>query len=152
MRDFLRRLYYLANRRRMDEELAADLEVHRELAARAGGMPVGNTLYLREESRDAWGWTWIDRLVQDLRYAARVLCRTPGFTLMAVLTLAIGKGVNIAAFGFFDFLVLRPLNVREPATIFRYHRRSPQAYSFVLPYPEMAFVRQYSRTLSAVLA
>ena len=152
MRELLRRLGYLLHRRRFDSELAADLEFHREMAVRQGGMPLGNTLHLREEARDAWGWTWIDRCLQDLRYAARLLRKSPGFTLMAILMLAIGTGVNIAAFGFFDFMVLRPLNVREPATLLRFHRRSPQAYAFVLPYPEMAFFRDYGKTLSAVLA
>jgi hypothetical protein len=122
------------------------------MAARQGGIPLGNALHLREEARDAWGWTWIDRAAQDLRYAARTLRKSPGFTVMAVLMLALGTGVNIAAFGFFDFMVLRPLNVRNPATLLRFHRRSPQAYSFVLPYPEIAFFREYSKTLSAVLA
>jgi predicted permease len=152
MKEIFRRLHYLLNRRRFDEELAADLEIHRDLAARQGGIPLGNMLHLREEARDAWGWTWIDRLFQDLRYAGRTLRKSPGFTVMAVLMLAIGTGINIAAFAFFDFMVLRPLNVRDPATLLRFHRRSPQAYSFVLPYPEMAFVREHSRTLSAVLA
>jgi predicted permease len=152
MKELLRRLQYLFNRRRFDEELAADLEVHREMSALQGGIPVGNTLHLREEARDTWGWTWIDRFGQDLRYAARTLRKSPAFTVMAVLMLALGTGVNIAAFGFFDFMVLRPLNVRNPATLLRFHRRSPQAYSFVLPYPEIAFFREYSKTLSAVLA
>jgi predicted permease len=151
MSEFFRRLHYLLNRRRLDRELAADMEVHREMAAREGGIQLGNSLHLREESRDAWGWTWIDRLIQDLRYAIRAMRKSPGFTLMAILLLAVGTGVNIAAFGFFDFMVLRPLNVREPATLVRFHRRSPQAYSFVLPYPEAAFFRDYTRTLSAVL-
>ena len=152
MKEFLRRLQYLFNRRRFDEELAADLDAHREMAALQGGIPLGNTLHLREEARDAWGWTWIDRFGQDLRYAARTLRKSPGFTVMAVLMLALGTGVNIAAFGFFDFMVLRPLNVRDPATLLRFHRRSPQGYSFVLPYPEIAFFREHSKTLSAVLA
>ena len=152
MGELFRRLQYLLNRRRLDRELAADMDVHREMAAREGGIPLGNVLRLREEAREAWGWTWIDRLQQDLRYAGRMLRRSPGFTLVAVLMLAVGTGVNIAAFGFFDFMVLRPLNVREPATLVRLHRRSQPNYSFVLPYPEMAFFREYSKTLSAVLA
>src|ERR1700691_177569 len=151
MSQLFRCLRYLLHRRRCDRELANDMEFHREMAARAG-KPFVHTLQLGEEARDAWGWSWVDRLAQDLRYAARMLRKTPGFTLVAVMMLAIGIGVNVAVFGFFDLLVLRPLNVRDPATLLRFHRRAPRNYAFALPYPEMAFLREHSRTLSAVLA
>jgi hypothetical protein len=68
-------------------------------------------LRLREEARDAWGWTWIDRFGQDLRYGVRTMARSPEFTLMALLVLAIGIGVNVAAFSVFDMVALRPLPV-----------------------------------------
>jgi predicted permease len=151
MTQLIRRLRYLLNRRRFDQELSSDLEFHREMAAREG-RAIGSTLRLREEARDAWGWTWIERLSQDLRYAARMLRKSPGFTLAAVLMLAIGIGVNVAAFGYFDLMVLRPLPVREPETLLRFQRLSPESYASVLPYPEMAFFREHSKTLSAVLA
>src|ERR1039457_4231031 len=152
MTDLFRRLQYLLNRRRLDQELAADMEFHREMAAREGRGNFGNSLHLREEARDAWGWTWIERLSQDLCYAARMLRKSPGFTLAAILMRAMGMGVNVAVFGFFDLMVLRPLNVRDPATLLRFHRRAQEPYAFALPYPEMAFFREHSRTLSAVLA
>ena len=152
MRDLFRRLRYLLNYRRFDQELADDMEFHREMAAREGKRNFGNALHLREQARDAWGWLWIERLTQDLCYAARVLRKSPGFTLAAVLMLAIGIGVNVAVFGFFDLMVLRPLNVKDPATLLRFHRRGLSPYAFALPYPEMAFFRENSRTLSAVLA
>jgi predicted permease len=151
MNELFRRFRYLLHRRRFDQELANDLEFHREMAAHAG-RPLGNALQLREQARDAWGWTWIDRFAQDLRYAARMLRKSPGFTLAAVLMLAIGIGVNVAVFGFFDLMALRPLNIRDPATLLRFHRRAPLNYAFALPYPEMAFFGERSRTLSAVLA
>src|SRR5580700_2834832 len=151
MNEFFRRLRYLLNRRRFDQELANDMDFHREMAAREG-RSFGNTLRLREEARDAWGWTWLDRLSQDVRYAARMLRKSPGFTVAAVLMLALGIGVNVAAFGFFDLIFLRPLPVRDPATLLRFHRRALQNYAFALPYPEMAFFREHSRTLSSVLA
>src|ERR1019366_5106423 len=93
----------------------------------------------------------IESLSQDLNYAARMLRKSPGFTLAAILMLAIGIGVNVAAFGFFDLMVLRPLAVRDPDTLLRFERRSQQEYAWTVPYPEMAFFRDHSRTLSAVL-
>src|ERR671929_1973907 len=56
-------------------------------------------------------------LLQDVRYGLRVLRRRPGFTLVAVLTLALGVGVNTALFTVFDALVLRPLPLRDPARL-----------------------------------
>jgi predicted permease len=151
MISLLRRLHYLLNRRRFDQELANDLEFHREMAERQGNTNLGNTLHLREEARDAWGWTWIDRLSQDLRYAVRVLRKAPLFTLSAILVLAIGIGVNVAVFGFFNLMVLRPINVRDAGSLLRFHRRGVTQYAFALPYPEAAFFREHSRTLSAVI-
>ena len=150
MTNLLRRIRYLLNRRRFDQELAGDLEFHREMAARERGAPLGNALLLREQARDAWGWTWIDRLSQDLRYAARMLRKSPGFTAAAVLMLALGIGVNVAAFGFFDLMFLRPLPVRDPATLLQFERSAPEGYADNFKYPEVAFYRDHSRTLSVL--
>ena len=141
MHEFFRRLGYLLHRRRFQQELASEMEFHREMSARAGGS-FGNALHLREEAREAWGWMWLERCGQDLRYAARMLRKSPGFTVSAILILAVGIGVNVAAFGYFDLMVLRPLPVRDPATLLHFQRESPNAYASVLPYPEMDFFRR----------
>jgi predicted permease len=151
MIELFRRIRYLINRRRLDAELANDMEFHREMAARAGRGNFGNTLRMREQAREAWGWTWLDRLGQDLRFAVRILSRSPGFTLMAVLVLAIGIGVNVAAFSLFDMVALEPLPVRDPASLVRLERRSPTAYSSEMSYPALAFYRDHARTLSAAM-
>ena len=72
MGEIFRRIRYLINRRRLDAELESDMEFHSEMAARAGRSNFGNTLRMREQAREAWGWTWLDRLVQDLRYGLRI--------------------------------------------------------------------------------
>ena len=66
--------------------------------------------------------------------------------------LAIGIGANVAAFSFFNLMVLRPLPIRDPGTLLRFERSSPQGYATAMPYPEAEFFRQHSRTLSAVVA
>jgi len=151
MGEFFRRIQYLINRRRLDAELENDMEFHREMAARAGRNNFGNTLRMREQAREAWGWTWLDRLVQDLRYAARTLARSPGFTLIAVLVLAIGIGVNVAAFSLFNMVALEPLPVRDPGSLVRLQRRSPEIISGEMPYATAMFYRDHARTLSGVL-
>ena len=147
-----RRILYLVNQRRLDAELEADMEFHREMAASSGRSNFGNTLRMREQAREAWGWTWLDRLAQDLRYGTRILARSPGFTLMAVLVLAIGIGVNVSAFSFFNMVALKPLPVRDPASIVRLERRSPNSYTSEMAYPSFAFYQQHARTLSAAMA
>ncbi|MFZ0305738.1 MAG: ABC transporter permease [Terracidiphilus sp.] len=151
MGEVFRRIRYLMNRRRFDAELESDMEFHREMIARGGRSNFGNTLRLREQARAAWGWTWLDRLAQDLRYAARTLVRSPGFTLTAVLVLAIGVGANVAAFSLFDMVALEPLPVRDPASLVRLQRRSPEIISGDMPYPAAMFYRDHAKTLSAVL-
>jgi predicted permease len=151
MGELFRRIVYLINRRRIDAELESDMEFHREMAARAGRNNFGNTLRMREQSREAWGWTWLDRLIQDLSFTVRTLTRSKGFTATAVLVLAIGIGVNVAAFSLFNMVALEPLPVRDPGSLVRLQRRSPEIISGEMPYVFAMFYRDHAKTLSAVL-
>src|SRR5580692_3424027 len=152
MGELFRRIRYLMNWRRLDAELAEEMEFHREMAARTGCNNFGNTLRLREQAFEAWGWTWLDRLLQDLRYGVRMWARAPGFTLMALLVLAIGIGVNVSAFSFFDMVALKPLPVPEADRIVRLERRSPHNYTSEMAYPSFLFYREHAKTLSATMA
>ena len=71
---------------------------HRELMSPDRRPSFGDELRLREDAREMWGWTWLDRLHQDLTYGARVLRNAPGFTLTAMLVLVLGIGVPLSAF------------------------------------------------------
>ena len=128
------------------------MEFHREMAARAGRSNFGNTRRMREQAREAWGWTWLDRLAQDLSYAVRTLARSPGFTLTAVLVLAIGIGVNVAAFSLFNMVALESLPVRDPSSLVRLERRSPQSYTSEMPYLSASFYGEHAKSLRAMIA
>ena len=146
--EFFRRIRYLLNRRRFDRELAGDLEfIAKWLPVKTELLATHSTSARRRAKRGAG----LDRpSLAGPSLCFRLLRKSPGFTLAAVLILSIGIGVNIAAFGFFNLMVLRPLPVRDPATLVRFQRLSPKGYASVLPYPEMAFFREHTTTLSAV--
>lgn len=149
--DLFRRIAYLTQRHRHARELQDEMEFHREMASSEGRRNFGNTLRLREQAREAWGWTWIDRLGQDLSFAWRMLMRTPGFTLTAVLILTVGVGINVAAFSLFNLSVLQYLPVRDADRIVRLQRRAPDASTNVISYPSLAFYRDHAKSLSAVI-
>ena len=131
MISFIRKLRWLAQRRSREQQLAAELQFHLEEEAeerRAAGLSareargaarreLGNLGLVQEDTRAAWSWTWVEQLVQDLRYGARTMMRTPAFALLASLSLALGIGANMAIYSLMDALLLRSLPVPDPGSL-----------------------------------
>src|SRR4029453_3508297 len=100
---------------------------------------------------DWGGWRRLDALTQDLRYAMRVLRRVPTFSVTACVILSAGIGLNLTFFHLLNVTLLRPLTVKEPATLIRLERRGKTFSSSGVPYPATQFVRQHNDVASAVL-
>src|SRR5262249_24033141 len=124
---------------------------HREMLSAEARKDFGNATLARERSREAWGWGWLDRLAQDLRFGLRLLRKSPGLALTAITVLALGIGVNVTPFSLIDVCFFKPLPVRDPHSLVRFTTTGALIESTEVAYPAAMFYRQQNQVLSSVL-
>src|SRR5882762_7621941 len=106
--------------RELRSHVEQETEEHREHglssqdARYAAQRALGNTAFIKEEVREMWGWTAVEQIMQDVRYAIRGMRKNPGFTAVATVSLALGIGATTAVFSVMNAFVLRPLPVDKP--------------------------------------
>src|SRR5438874_2046655 len=152
-KDIVLRLRALFFRRRMDEELQDELDFHIEMQARKSGqrearLKFGSVVSAAEECRDQRGISSIEILAKDLRFAVRMLRKSPGCTGVAVVTLAMAIGANSVVFGVLNALILRPLNVPRAESLYGIERGQWGWQS----YPDYVDLRDRNRSFEDLAA
>ncbi|MEP7271433.1 MAG: permease prefix domain 1-containing protein, partial [Acidobacteriota bacterium] len=125
---------------RKDEEIDTEIQSHLDMAAQdrmergetaeqaraAVRREFGNLGLVSEVTREMWGWTSFERILQDVRFGLRMLWKNPGFSLVALLTLALGIGATTAIFSVVYAVVLRPLPFGDAERLVAIWTQTPQ--------------------------
>lgn len=150
-------------RKRSQRDFAEELQAHLALEAdrlREAGMSeaealaaarrnLGNVAQAQERFYEAHRWLWLDSVIQDLRFGLRQLRRNPGFTAVAVITLALGIGANTAIFSVIDAVLIRPLPFRNPGRLVQLWETEAAPGQFPLAGSDYLEWQAHNRTLQA---
>ncbi|MGH9630908.1 MAG: ABC transporter permease, partial [Bryobacteraceae bacterium] len=141
MNSFFRKLRWLTRRSGKETELREELQFHLEEEAEqrqenglavdearwAARRELGNLAAIQENTRAAWGWTRVEEVARDVHYGLRQVRRNPGFSAIAIATLALCIGANTAIFSVVNSVILRPLAVPEPERVVTMWNAYPRA-------------------------
>jgi predicted permease len=156
-------LRFWRNRRR-DSDLEEEISTHLNLAAAEriergesaahaaarARREFGNIGLIREITREFWGWASLERIGQDIRFGTRVLLKSPGFTIIAILTLALGIGANTALFSVVNGVLLNPLPYPEPDRLVTLHESKPNFETGSVSYPNFLDWQRENHSFSAM--
>src|SRR5215831_7972029 len=158
-----KRIRYLLNREAFDRELQEEMRIHREMAEEklsqlgtlkeeahyAAMRAFGNATLAQEASRAEWTF-FFESLVQDICFGVRMLRKSPGFTAVAVLTLALGIGANTALFSVINGVLLSPLPYAEPDRLVALYSRDARFTRSSISYPNFLDWVRDNRSFSAL--
>jgi predicted permease len=153
-------------RRRICAELANDIQEHLEQKIEelmAAGMPreeaehaarrqFGNVTLVEQDSRDVWRWTRFEDLLMDVRYGLRMLRKSPGFTSIAAITLALGIGANTAIFSVVNAILLKALPFHDSEQIVMLFTRDARNQRNFVSYPDFVDWRKQSGAFEEICA
>jgi putative ABC transport system permease protein len=165
MRELLRRIGFLLRHRQQDADLAEEIEAHRAMAQDAleargiahedafvqARRAVGNDLSARERARDVWVAPWLQDIVQDVRFAGRLLVKDPGLAVMAVLALAVGAGVNGTMFAIFNAWCIAGVPIERADRVLFLSTRDTRAQARGLSYADFEDLQRAAPSSLAVL-
>ncbi|HEV3141601.1 MAG TPA: ABC transporter permease, partial [Vicinamibacterales bacterium] len=133
---------------RVDDLMGSGLD--RGAAERQARIEFGGHLKYKEEAREAAGIAFLDTLIQDVRFSLRVLRKSPGFAVTAILTLALGIGANAVVFSVLNAFILRPLDVPQPETLYQLERGKDK--DGAQSYPDYIDLRDRNRSFDGLAA
>ena len=156
--------FSLWNRQKREGELDEELQSHlrmavedrtergetEEEASGAARRELGNVGLIKEVTREMWGWASFEKLMQDVRYGLRMLRKSPGFTAVAILTLALGIGANTALFSVVNGVLFNPLPYPHPEQLVWLAESKPNFATGSISFPNFTGLQKNTHTFTSM--